>query len=116
MHIIEEDMHWVPLAHDMDQNLEKLVNISFSSGTAPCRCMYFEADEVLLVNNLLVMHFITEVNGLECVIHYNSWALWFYNCFGFAFSGLHMHANYLTLTFLTIMSEVVLGIVFVSIN
>jgi len=23
MHIIEEAMHWVPLAHDMDQNLEK---------------------------------------------------------------------------------------------
>jgi len=33
---IEEDVHWVPLAHDMDQNLTKWANISFSSGTAPC--------------------------------------------------------------------------------
>jgi len=36
MCVIQEDVHWVPLAHDMDQNLTKWANICFSIGTAPC--------------------------------------------------------------------------------
>ena len=35
--IIEKDVHWVPLAHDMDQNLTKLANISFLSMNVSCR-------------------------------------------------------------------------------
>lgn len=34
-YIIGEDVHWAPLAHDMDQNLTKWANISLS-WTAPC--------------------------------------------------------------------------------
>jgi len=35
MCVIEVDVHWVPIAHDMDQDLTKWANISFSSGSAP---------------------------------------------------------------------------------
>jgi hypothetical protein len=76
--IIEEDVHWVPLAHDVDQNLTKWANI-FSTGTTQCRWFTYISKQVRscwkLRTFIKVMHFINEVNGLRYVIHDNSWAL-----------------------------------------